>query len=155
LEPGIPAPPVGPIPEAPAPRSSTGRPWARTATALALGATAALVLAGTALGVLAGEGTGVGTGVAIVATLALATLALGIARRHPLADELLPSAALLGLVVAGVVALASLGCGAWLSPNLAGCSGLDPVALVPPVAAVIACAIALWAMPHLADRPSA
>jgi hypothetical protein len=155
LQPGVDAPPVGPMPEAPAPRQSSRRPWARAATATALGATAALVIARTALEVLAGDITGAGTAAPIVAALAVATLALGIARRHPLAEELLPSAALLGLVVAGVVALASLGCGAWLSPNLAVCSGLDPVALVPPLAAMIAFAIGLWAMPHLADRPSA
>ena len=154
LQPGVDAPPIGPMPEEPAPRPSSRKPWARTATATALGATAALVIARTALDVLTGNVTGAGNAAGIVAALAMAALAVGIARRHPLADELLPSAALLGLVVAGVVTLASLGCGAWLTPNLDGCTGLDPVALVGPSAAVIAFAIGLWAMPHLADRPS-
>ncbi|HEX7195633.1 MAG TPA: hypothetical protein VF364_02230 [Candidatus Limnocylindria bacterium] len=150
LQPGVEAPAAGPIPEAAAPRSTVGRPWARTATAVALGLAAALVLSGSAVEILAGGTAGGGTAAAIAGSVALATLALGIARRHPLADELLPSAALLGLVVAGVVALASLGCGAWLSPNMTGCSGIDPVALVPPLATVIAFAIALWSVPHLA-----
>jgi hypothetical protein len=154
LEPGTDAPFAGPIPEAPPPRRSAVRPWARPATAVALATTATLTLAGAALVLVAGDAAAIETGLAVAASAALAVLAVGVARRQPLADELLPSVALLGLVVAGVVALASFGCGAWLAPNVAGCSALDPLRLVPPLAGIVAFTLSLWAIPHLARSPS-
>ena len=69
--------------------------------------------------------------------------------RGMLADELLPSAALLGLVIAGVMAVAVPGCGTWLTPDIADCAGLDVFALVTALTAVVTFAFSLWAVPHL------
>lgn len=148
LEPGMGAPPVGPIPAPAAPRPRVQRPWARAATAVALAVTALLVAAG---GVL--DSTPAGAVMALIASLTIGVLALGIARRHTLADELLPSVALLGLVVAGVMAVALPGCGTWLTPNFADCAGLDAAALATSLAAVVTFGISLWAIPHLAASP--
>ncbi len=117
LEPGTDAPPAGLISEpAPPPRPARRR-WARSATAVALACTAVLVAEGGVLGMLAGDSAPIGPGMAVLASVVLGILAIGVARRHPLADELLPSVALLGLVVAGVAIVALPGCGTWLRPT--------------------------------------
>ena len=146
------APAVGPVPAAPPPRRPASRAWARPATVVALVAAGAFVLVAGALGVVTGEASGVETGAAVFAAVALGVLALGVSRRHPFADELLPSAAMLGIVVAVVVTLASTGCGTWLTPNIAGCTGFTPVKLVPPLVSVAAFCLSLWAIPHLDSR---
>ena len=143
-------PPVGPVPE-PAPRRQRARrPWARPVTAAALAATALLVAGGGLRDLLTAGPAPIGAGAALAAALPVGVLALGIARRHPLATDLLPSVALLGLVVAGVMAVALPGCGTWLTPNLADCGGLDAIALVTTLAAVLTFGLSLWAGPHLA-----
>ena len=151
LEPGMSAPPVGPIPEPAAPRLRVQRPWARRATAAALAATALLVAFGGVLDL--PESTPAGAVMALIAAFSVGVLALGIARRHSLADELLPSVALLGLVVAAVMTVALPGCGTWLTPNLDDCAGLDAVALATSVAAAATFAFSLWAVPHLSSAP--
>jgi hypothetical protein len=64
-------------------------------------------------------------------------------------DELLPSVAVLGIVVTVLVVLASGGCGSWLTPNLAGCESVGPIGLVPPLAGLATFVLCLWAVPHL------
>jgi len=153
LEPGTDAPAAGYIPEPTRARPPAHRPWARPATAVALAGTGVLVAGSGMLHLLTGDSAPIGAASAILASVVLAVLAIGVARRHPLADELLPSVALLGLVVAGVTIVALPGCGTWLAPNLSGCAGFDAAALAPPLAAIISFGLSLWAMPHLSSRP--
>jgi hypothetical protein len=124
-------------------------------TAAALAGTGLIVVAAAVIGLVGSGASPPAVAASVVAALALAALALGLVRRHPLAEELLPSVALLGIVVAGVTALGSLGCGTWLSPNVAGCTGFHPVALLVPLAAVATFGLSLWAIPHLSGRATA
>lgn len=152
LEPATSAAEAGPIPNPVRPSGATRRPWARPATAASLAVTGLAVAGSALIDMLTGDGAPAGLATAVVAAVALGLLALGVARGHSLADELLPSVALLGLVVAAVVAVASFGCGTWLTPNLAGCGGFNPVRLVAPVAGFATFAMSLWAMPHLSKN---
>ncbi|MGH2417104.1 MAG: hypothetical protein ACRDFY_02100, partial [Candidatus Limnocylindria bacterium] len=63
---------------------------------------------------------------------------------------LLPSVAVLGLVVAALLVPASMSCGTWLTPNLAGCDAVGVIDLLPPLAGVAAFLITLLALPRLA-----
>jgi len=119
---------------------------------MALGATATVILVASVVGLLAGGTSGAEAAFAVVAVMALGTLALGVGRGHRLADELLPSIALLGVVVAAVAAATSVGCGTWLTPNLTGCSEFAPARLVTPVVSLAAFCLCLWALPHLSAR---
>lgn len=149
LQPGTDAPPIGPVPEHAPRRRPARRPWARPATAAALAATAVLVAGGGVLDLLAPGSAPMAAGLAMLAAVTIGLLALGVARRHPLAVELLPSVALLGIVVAGIVVVAVPGCGTWLTPNLAACAELDVVALAISLTGLAAFALSLWAVPHL------
>ncbi|MEO7295012.1 MAG: hypothetical protein ABIZ57_02625 [Candidatus Limnocylindria bacterium] len=149
LAPAMTAPAVGPIPDSVHPRPRVQRPWARAATVAGLSFTAALVVTGAGFDLLLDEAAPVGIGVALLVVASIGLLTIGIARRRALADELLPSAALLGLVIAGVMAVAVPGCGTWLTPNIADCAGIDVFALVTALTAVVTFAFSLWAVPHL------
>ncbi len=152
LDPRAEPPANGPIPVAPPQRRKASIRWARAAAAMALGATATVILVASVVGLLAGGTSGAEAAFAVVAVMALGTLALGVGRGHRLADELLPSIALLGVVVAAVATAASVGCGTWLTPNLTGCSEFAPARLVTPVVSLAAFCLCLWALPHLSAR---
>ncbi len=153
FEPRTDAPAAGYIPGPSRARPPAHRPWARAATAVALAGTGMLLAGSGMLYLLTGDSAPIGGASAILASIVLEVLAIGVARRHPLADELLPSVALLGLVIAGVAIVALPGCGTWLAPNLGGCVSFDAVAVAPPLAAIISFGLSLWAMPHLPARP--
>jgi hypothetical protein len=146
------APPVGPIPVAPRRRPAASRPWARMATAVSLATAAVVMVIGSAVGVLWSGASPVEAVLTTLAAAVVGTLALGIGAGHRLADEMLPSVALVGVIVAGVAAAASIGCGTWLTPNLAGCAEFAPVRLVAPLVALVAFCLSLWATPHLGIR---
>jgi hypothetical protein len=150
LDPSTPAPAVGPIPEPESVREATTPSWARPAATLALAAVGVAIIGGAALGLITGEASPVGIGVGVLAAILLAALAAGVARRSWLALELLPSAGLLGIVVAGVIAASTVvGCTTWLAPNVTSCATFDLPRLVPPLVAVAAFGLSLWAVPHL------
>jgi len=156
LDPTTPPPQAGPIPEARRASAPAPPPWARPAVAALLTGTGLLVLAGAVLGLVTGGSEPIGVSIGVLAASALGALALGIVRGHPLAGELLPSVALVGIVVSGVMAVGSTGCGTWLSPNLDGCDSANPITPVAAVASLVAFATCLWAVPHLASarRPT-
>lgn len=142
-------PSAGPIPEVDREPAAVPPRWTRPAVAAAQMGTALLAFGGAVVGLVTGRSEQVGIVIALLAASALAALGLGVIRGSPLADELLPSVALVGLVVAGVMAFASTGCGTWLSPNVADCEEVSPVTPGAAVAAAIAFAFSLWAVPRL------
>jgi hypothetical protein len=143
-------PPAGPLPVVERRPRSVGPAWARPATAAALALAGVLAVSGGILALLANDAAPIGAGMTVAAGAALGALAVGVARHHPLSQDLLPSVALFGLVVASVMVPASVSCGTWLTPNLAGCDPVGPLDLVPPLAGVVAFAFTLWALPRLA-----
>ena len=142
-------PPAGPLPAVERRPRSTGPAWARPATAAALAIPGLLAVAGGVIALLANDAAPIGAVVTIAAGVALGALAVGVASHNPLSQDLLPSVALLGLVVAAIMVPASVSCGTWLTPNLAGCDPFGPLDLLPPLAGVAAFAFTLWALPRL------
>jgi multisubunit Na+/H+ antiporter MnhB subunit len=128
--------------------------WARRAAAVALAGTAVLVVATAAVSLLAPGSDVFGLVLPTLGALGLAGLALGIARRSQLAQELLPSVGVVGLVVAVVVALGSATCGTWLTPTGAECEAFQAVRLVPPLVAAAGFGVTLWAVTRLGRAPA-
>ena len=58
--------------------------------------------------------------------------------------------ALLGIVVAFMLAASSRGCASWLSPDLDGFGVLDLTRLIAPLIGIAAFGLSLWATPQLA-----
>jgi hypothetical protein len=154
LAPDVEPPSEGPVPASGPARRRAQRPWIRAASASALAFVAVLLVVDAAVGALITERPLVAVAAGMAGAATMAVLAVAVLRRHALASELLPSVALLGVVVAGVGAIASLGCGTWLTPNVEGCAGWSPLTLATPLLAAIALAFALWTVPHL-NRPRA
>jgi hypothetical protein len=149
LDPSTPPAELGPIPEPPPVRRATERAWVRPATSIALAAVAVTMVLAAVAGLVRGDASPIGAGGGLVAAIALGALAAGIQRGQRLALDILPSVALLGIVVAFMLAASSPGCASWLSPDFDGCGVLDLSRLVAPLVGLAAFALSLWATPQL------
>ncbi len=149
LHPSTTVPEVGPLPEAVARQAVPDPTWAAPLTVAALGAGALAGTLGAFGGVVSGDASPIGVALALLASAMIASLAAGTHRRRPLALEMLPSVALVGVVVGGVLAAASAGCGSWLAPSFDACAAFSPTRIAIPLVLIAAFSVSLWAGHHV------
>ncbi|MGH2444854.1 MAG: hypothetical protein ACRDGD_02260 [Candidatus Limnocylindria bacterium] len=153
LDPGTPPAMAGVPPESEPQPVARATPLPRFVTAGGLGLVGLLVVAASIADLVTGASTPIGLVAPVLAAASLLLLGRGLLLRSSWAREMLPSVAMLGIVVAAVLAIGGSACGSWLLPTLESCPPFSPLTLVIPVVSVVVFGIGLWATPRLVREP--